>query len=316
VAAMFLCALTIAELRQRIGNPRILLSLAIAALIVAPHAFWTVSNMETVLSRASKFEAEQSASFSLTPLLAVGEAVFQSAVLPCAVFLIAAVIAWFRGGRPGARTGRTAVEMFVLRLVPVGLGIVLIGSVFAGVGEFKERWLITITFAVPLALFVLTEDLLGPKGQKAVGIVAAACAVLATVGLGVMYLLPRSTPPEPNRPLPAIAQDIRAMGYRQGTIIAGHTRLGGAMKLEFPYSQVVEPQYQMLPRDAAGPLLLAWTGDKAVPAQVSDLYRRVCGADLPAVTSRELSAQYVHSRTIWRVNVVLIDDCTGSQRVF
>ncbi len=316
VVAMLACAVTIAELRPRIIDARLLLSLAIAALIVSPHILWTVSNMETVLSRASKFEAEQSASFSLTPLVAVAEATFQSVVLPCAIFLIASAIAWFRGWRPNPRIGRTPIELFFIRLVPVGLGIILVGAMFAGVGEFKERWLITVTFAVPLALFLLTEDLLGRQSQKAIGIVAAACAVLAGIGLGVMYLLPRPTPPEPNRPLPAIAQDIRAMGYQQGTIIAGHTRLAGAMKLEFPDSQVVEPQYQMLPRDAAGPLLLAWTGDKAVPSEVSDLYRQTCGADLPAVTGKELSARYLHSSALWRVNVVLIGGCTVSTPVF
>jgi hypothetical protein len=291
---------------------RLLLSLAIAALILSPHVLWTVSNMETVLGRASKFKAEESASFSLTPLLAVVEAAFQSVVLPCAVFLIAAAIAWFRGSRPGPHASRPPVQVFFLRLVPVGIGLILIGSMFAGIGELKERWLITVTFAVPLALFLLTEDLLGRRGRNAIGIVAAACAVLAGIGLGVMYLLPRSIPPEPNRPLPVIAQDIRALGYQRGTIIAGHTRLGGAMKLEFSDSRVVEPQYQMLPGGAAGPFLLVWTGDKTVPSQVSDLYRQTCGADLPAVTSKELSAPYLHSSALWRVNVVLIDGCTRS----
>lgn len=313
LAAMLAAALSVRALRQRILSLRIAVSAAVAGLVLLPHALWLLDNSARAMSRTQKFEAKAEAAFSMEPILTVAGAALAACALPLVVFALAGGVRWWSRGRPSPGPF-SAERRFLLRIVPAGLLIVAAAAFLAGVTEVRERWLVTVTLFAPLALFILLEQVLGPRQQRAIVSICLLCAALAMAGLAGLHLLPdlADDPPQANRPFPALAEGIRQDGFTQGVLLAGDTRLAGALKLEFPDSLVLEPQYGALAQPAEGAATRAvWRDGEEPPQPLLDLAAHGCG--LPAISSapRILAAPFVHSKKMFAIRVADMGPCRG-----
>ncbi|MDX6805191.1 glycosyltransferase family 39 protein [Terrihabitans rhizophilus] len=310
--AMIVAAGTVRELRPRVLSWRMLASLAIAALVILPHALWVSGHLEDALARTHKFQAKSEAAYTLAPSLAVLSGSLQYAVLPLALFAICLGIArlWPPTPSVSARQ-RTPLQSFALRIIPVGLAMLAIGAIPAGITEFKDRWMSPLLFLLPLAVIVLLGHRLQRGGAKTLQYVSVLLALVSMAALAALHLWTREgrEPAEANAPMPALAESIRQQGFTRGTIIGGSTTLAGQLKLEFADSPVVEPQYGLLIKpDIGQPVLLAWQGENALPADMGELFRDICGAPSPATAPRHVAAEYPNGM-IYGLNFVVLRGC-------
>ncbi len=129
-------------------------------------------------------------------------------------------------------------------------------AVFAGVTEFKDRWMQPLLFFAPILLVLWIR---GPVGKRVLG-TAVGAAIL--VGLVVFSLIfGRTCISSRGRlafPFPEFAAAIRTEGLPTRIIIGGDRYIAGNMRLVFPEAVVLSPETPPVYVPIETPFLAAW----------------------------------------------------------
>jgi hypothetical protein len=167
------------------------------------------------------------------------------------------------------------------------------------VTKVKSRWLQPILFAVPILLVLQAWPRLTPRRVGGILSVAGLCAAL------VLVLLPLRTFEGPSigrlnplhSPYRRLSAEIRAFEFQQGSILASFNLLGGNMRLQFPQSVVVTPEYPRIKPLPPGPVLVVWeaTRDRRLPRKLSRLFERLTGRKLPVTKLQYVSARLLYA---------------------
>jgi len=192
LGALFAAALTVRDFRAVLVDRRIVLTIAVALLAMAPTLLWNVQNPDTLLARTEKFgigHGSGAVSTALKGLQQTLGATLVFSILPAAVF---AVGAWFAGARlRDLRHTPLPAERFVWRVVGFGVLLVALLVLFSGTTNVRARWLMPVLFLVPAAIAVSSEAL-GAKARKAQNVVifcGVVMAILITPALWHLQLL-------------------------------------------------------------------------------------------------------------------------------
>jgi hypothetical protein len=169
------------------------------------------------------------------------------------------------------------VFMRFLALVLLALtGMVL----FAGVTNFKGRWMLPLLCVAPLAAFAARPQLQSdPHGRRYSGaLFGIALILLAAAGLRPWFSGLRGQVDELNHPAVELAQELGKAGYDGlGTIVASDHMLAGMLRVRFPQAlvdactspQIGVPQcvadHAELSRQAGKGLLLVSRADRMAP---------------------------------------------------
>ena len=145
------------------------------------------------------------------------------------------------------------------------LGLVLLALagmvVFAGVSNFKGRWILPLLCMAPLAAFSARPELQHHPRARRYTIAVATMAVILLVAAGIRPWFSglRGEVDELNHPSIELADALRAAGY-DGTspIVASDHMLAGMLRVRFPDALV----------DACAP------GEDEIPTCVADHLRR------------------------------------------
>jgi 4-amino-4-deoxy-L-arabinose transferase-like glycosyltransferase len=296
-AALGIAALTIASYRRRLLDPRALLTVSVAALLILPYALW-LATREDDLARlyAGQLGAGSARSLAIGVLDGLG------AVLRALAYYAAPLGLVFLGlfpeiyrarRRPGGQ--EIPAGRLVERTVLTGLALLAAGALVNVLGQLKFRWAIPLFFLLPLyACWRLDRLGFDAARRRRLRVYAGVLVLAETLMVAGILLQIRigahvGAPSRLNTPYDAVAEAVAGIGFRHGTIVAGPGPLGGNLRLAFPEARVVSleaPDY-LPPRaagSAGGECLVAWDrdGGAGVPELLRAWLEARFGAQLSA----------------------------------
>lgn len=291
--ALFLGPLLMAMLTQRalrsaLLSPRLLITLVVAGVVLAPHAIW----METARFNFVQFLAEKQRSEVAQPYLkdlasglgnvAVGALTF---LLPLALFFPI----FFRNGFKAAAKPADAWGRATALVMAFGMALLVLDVVVLRATQFEARYFTCALITAPLVLFQWLDRREhgdhGIRGYLIAGVVAMLIVFGGLAGRAAFYH--RSC----NRcwdemPMQNLITAVRADGFSSGTIIAADYNMGGNLRLAFPQARTYAVNYYVpqAPVGSAGQCMLVWNarivGDE--PPEAITTYLDAIHLPLPA----------------------------------
>jgi hypothetical protein len=274
--AVFLVAMGVAclfdpGLRARLGDRRILLSLAVALVLVAPHAFW-------MMALAPGYEAVTSARFGMgsnvprVERLAIGWLAGLKAILNMLLPLAIAIpfLAWrrWRRGVSADWPSRRHFRLLGIYLLMCTLSVFVL---VAASGAVKVRGHYLFIFVLfPIWLFAWIQGLgLSRTALNRIGLAFIALALVTPAIMAGKFL----THPLGDRyfrynlPYETLAKHLRDAGFAHGTIYAYDFpySLSGNLRPYFPEARILgtnTPYFVPPEREGPGSCLLLWTVDR------------------------------------------------------
>lgn len=297
--AMLLAALSMRDFRARILDPRLLLTAAVAALLLWRPLLWIVENMAATMQRAGKLTGVPTDSAVMNAAAGIWELALSTILylLPLVPIYAALLIRTASDRAPD--DAERAYASLLARSVLIALAVCVPLIAAFQVTQIKERWLQPVLYAAPILAALWLSWRASKERLLAVAGIAMVFAIL------VLAMIPARTVLAPaigrtnalNSPYDAFAAQIRAAGFETGGILASFNLLGGNLGLQFPDSTVVTPEYPNFALPAGKPLLLVWEvhRETRMPGKLAALYKRVTGRDVPAAAPVVLTARMLHS---------------------
>jgi 4-amino-4-deoxy-L-arabinose transferase-like glycosyltransferase len=262
-AAGAAAALSLPAFRGVLRDRRLALTLAVALALAGPHLGWLAAHPDTLAD-----EAAGKLGLGLRSGAGVLGGLWElaSATLRLVGPAVLIVLACVPGAlRPRAEETGPPYRRLIERLLGLVLAALAAGVVLLGVTEMKARWMLPLLSLVPLALVLRVAAAAPPPGRRrllaAIVVGAALLSVTlraAEVGLGPWL----GRPSRLHVPVAALVAQLRAAGFRGGSIVADDKGLAGNLRLHFPTSRVLTP---LLPAvalpvrpDGPGQCLVAW----------------------------------------------------------
>lgn len=286
--ALFLVPLLIgccfsAETRRGLLNWRMLLTVAIVALIVAAPVDWMLhSRISYTHTLSQVVHAGAKPSYLANIGAGLSSLILGVLTFLAPLWLVALIFV------PSLRTPAEPARPW-LRAMSVALVVTLVAlaaTVFiAQVTDFKPRYMHPILITAPLLLFLwLDHRAADPKRQRWFAGVAGAFVVIVFAGLiGQALLEPRSCSNcWLQMPLPALARELDRRGLSDGTIVAFDARIGGNLHVMLPRARVMTPDFPTAnpAPTGRGQCVLVWdsrTQGAALPGQLPDFVNRHFG---------------------------------------
>ncbi|MEW9806307.1 glycosyltransferase family 39 protein [Mesorhizobium sp. ZMM04-5] len=252
------------QLRRRLFDPRMLIAIAVAFVIVLPHALWFLGHFDAATSRTLE-KLTDGGDVSRAGQIASGVAslvgAFAAFVLPTAlVFLIA-----FGMSLPRAWRAETQWTRLIGRMFAIALGLLLL-VVILGASDIKDRWLVPIFLLLPIYLAAKLDASGQPLGSAPArfGAVVAAIMVVVPLALFMRPYLAGWTAHygKQNVPYGQATAEILASGqHRPSVILTLDHQLAGNLRLHAPDIAVAVPGYAHgvpFAFDATHPVLAVW----------------------------------------------------------
>jgi 4-amino-4-deoxy-L-arabinose transferase-like glycosyltransferase len=290
LAGLALAALTVARARAALLDPRLLLTLAVAAGLLAPHARWLLDHRDLVPAAALDVGSPGvHLAARVAGLADLARATLMLTAVPVAVF---AAIArpW---ERPSAKGGRALeFERLIGRGIVAALALETTVVVVLGMTEVRSRWMQPVVVGLPVLLTAAWRDRLDAPRRRRLFRIGLAAAAGIVVGMAAhLWLLGlRGEPSRLDAPFRRLATEMRPLAARADVIVAENRWLGGNLRLQFPGKTVVVPEWPTLVARRAGPCLLVWQASASVDEPSVEL-RGLAGVD-GAPPHRILEAPY------------------------
>ena len=298
------------EGRRALANPRLLLSLAIAALLLAPHASWVAVNnaglaegMTTRLTEGGVEPHWRRAAQGVPSALGVMIAFFLPLGLVATALLRRTLPDLASAPSPGLRLARDATL--------IGAAGLLAAVVIVGMGRMEDRYV--IPFLYP-AVFVIAAALMRAPGERANATILAFCAASFAVfclGFKLATVL-RPGPPfcdscrqfvvfEPLR------DALVSRGFAgEGTLVGFDETTAGNLRRLFPQARILAwslPAYAPPQAPSGAPCFFVWSLDLG-PAPPETLLAGIGEAQAARVESLTRPLARERRRTEWTVAAI------------
>ena len=296
LVALLMAAGSIKDLRPRLLHRNMLLSVLCLLLVAFPHVYWAITNVQTTLSQAGKFQVGRSlglfASYSLGfQRLLMAVVSFLGLLLP-----VYALFFYRRGTKGSAVANSSDYAALVRRTLLTGLLLCILMVLFFKVTVFKDRWMQPLLFATPLYLVTLPwARITAANSRRYAGFALfIALAVLLVMPGYILCADHVKTLSRLNSPYAAFSAQLRQNGFQDGLIIAQGRLVGGNLKLFFPKSVVVAPEVPAFTAPPDADRLIVW--DATDSAEMPDYLRKFAGtlysADLSSPQAQYIEAPY------------------------
>jgi 4-amino-4-deoxy-L-arabinose transferase-like glycosyltransferase len=264
--AALLAILPEPDLRKRIFDWRLTLSIAVALIIVAPHANWILHNM-TEASGQTLAEMKHGSETNKLPHALLGTLSLANAFIRGMAPAVAVFVLVFYRDLGKILRARNQWTRMVGRMLIACLVIVFIVVLAIGAIQIREKWLAPYFLLMPLYL-ILKVDAAGVDVNRRLPAFLAIVAVL-TVGVLVMLFTRIIAGPmigryaDINIPYDGLAKIIRSDAQSDTpVIVAPGFGFTGNMRIQFPRSTVLQPQMLQDASLAANlgkePVVLVW----------------------------------------------------------
>lgn len=262
VIALVAAALSIPDYRRRLRDPRLMLSMAIAALIVLPHSLWLLNHWELVRERPMHRGGVDVAASFVSRLVHGFGSLGETTLLTIGP-LVAAIVLLFP--RETWRIVREPARSDAARLLGRSLGfltLILVILIALGVSRFRTHWLIPA--AVLLPAYVFSRFAETPRDRphyRVCALAAVAVVVVAAVRIGGIAMDSRTGGKNwaQDQLHDALAAKVAQKGLDRATFVGDHTLACGNLRLRFPNTRVACNYYPaFVPADLAGATCLIW----------------------------------------------------------
>lgn len=297
--ALALAALTVPEFRKAVLHKRMVIAVALAGLIIAPHLQWVFHSPALALSRPEELVKASSTRHFTTWLAAF------ASILKCAAMLggVITVVYWLVFFRAGAREPTPhphfeAVQTWIGRTL-LAILLVCIAIVMGTAVELKDRWFQPVVFLGAIAAALRAKDRITPLALRQFLLVIAAIGAVMVLILPGIPLAARVTkrPTRLNAPYAQLSTDLKARASSPNLILAENRLLGGNLRLFFPGTRVLAPEFWTLDVPSAGDCLLVWDANKrSTPSPLLlKLVEKVGRGPLAGTPIAEVSAPYKYA---------------------
>jgi 4-amino-4-deoxy-L-arabinose transferase-like glycosyltransferase len=300
IATLLLTMTTCPTGRKVLFSSKILLTLAIIAVLTGPYLLWMFNNQDIVFSASYKFKRVVEG-YQVQGVISLFLKSFLFLTPLWLVYLLIFPAGFARNALPETEEQRRFIKRYLLTLFFILLVIVF----FFKVTYVKDRWLQPLLFAAPLFFFArLAPVQITPKrfkiflGVVCITAVAVYCAfAIRVVGASVTGRFCRM-----NYPFTAIAKELRLSGFSHGLIISDNRFIAGNMHMRFPDSTALIPGYNFAGRSRHGDFSSAaviWQADtsSSMPPELASFLNRTYNVDIAKHQVKYLHNRYKYSRT-------------------
>ena len=327
-----LTCLILQDYRHLVLTWKSLPAMALAGLVVLPSALWMLTHVASFGGLAADItgaKATQSwggAMVEGSVELALAVLAFPQPLLP--LFLAALALPMWRGRATVFQTAPSgaigARFLGVLMLVIIVQHWLLVPTL--GATAFAERWMHPALMILPVFLFALVAE--GRPSRRAVAAYLGMIVLLVAVAFAARIVVYARGADHCGScralaPFAELTDQLRAAGFRRGTILADDFHVGGNLRVAFPDSRVILPTYPLAvwPEDGGGrQCLVVWrVGDPsadALPAAAGNFLAERLSADPDAPHSAgHVAANMLGSETrVMTLRYRLYDDGPGDCR--
>ena len=290
------------ELRARILDWRILPAIAVATLIVLPHAYWMLQNFGFAsggtLNEMREREAEGFLLQAFYGVYSLGSAVIGGSLVPLLVFGLV-----FRGKLRAIWQAESPWSRIIGRMLALCLIAVLLVVLGVAATHVREKWLVLFLVLIPLYLCLKIEA----ANIDLTDSLRRFFLLVLVIALGALVLVSARAVVRPwfgdysrlNIPYAALAEAVAQAEGQPALILANDKQIAGNLRMQFSGAQVTMPSpSNALPVDMSKrPLLAVWHDDAQPEAPVPDLLRNALSAlGIPdaAAAPRHLALPYLY----------------------
>lgn len=290
------------DFRTRLFDPRILLTILVAGVIVTPHALWFLDHVReatglTVQKMNRGFGGEGTDWIGVAALIKATAAI---TALTFAVFAVAFGKTFLRAWSAESRWTRLLGRILMLTLLFV-LVLVLSGEA----NYIRHRWLVPVFFLLPLYLAAKLDALgeAAPGASRKFGVVVAAIMIIVPAILFARPIVQGAMRDYAKQNVPYGAATVGILASspdRPSIILASDMQLAGNLALHAPGIAITLPGYGHLEEpfvlDASHPVLAVWReGDVPTKGMLNWLDRKAGLAGGP-IASRDIAVPYHHGQ--------------------
>lgn len=272
ILMLVITALSIPDYRKVLFSKLSLIIIAAFAACVTPTGLWMLAHKSSVIARSEKLQIGASGNLFIDRLhgvLSFAEAAFLFSIL---ILAVAGVISLIHSRKRTASVKPyTDGEIFLRRLLVVGMLIVLAGVLLAGVSNIKDRWLQPVLFLTPAVIASLFAQY--RRNSRALvdfAIVSTVVAVIVPAVLAYYLTYGSGNPPYGQLNYRGLYEDINKDGSFK-TILTDNAQIAGNFRLFDPSIEVIHPETPYGASKATGNVLVLWFGDAVPNERVSRL---------------------------------------------
>ncbi len=301
-AAAIIAILPEPKLRARLFDWRILVAIAVCALIALPHGTWILQNIGAASSNTFKeMGTAQDAGFAskaLKALVALAAATLRGSAIILVVFAVV-----FRKDLPAIWRADSLWARVVGRMLVICLGAVLVIMLVAGATHMREKWLVLFLALLPLYLALKVEAsgvdttrsvrpivlMIGFVIVTTLVVVSTRAVVRPWIGKVSRLSIPYST---------LVDTIVQQQGQEPAMVLAANKQVAGNLRTRLHGAKVFVPGNSSSPAidHLAGPLLVVWSEDGKAgtpPAQLVDTLKSL-GVPETALSPQQLTLPYLH----------------------
>lgn len=259
LAAMLLAVFSNAETRAPIWSPRLLISVGIAAVLLAGPVLWIVNHPDMAFGSAHKLNMASDGPAALIAVQGLAELVLAALGFVSLLALVLGAL-WLLYRRHGMVVAEKDLLRLMQRLLFWAMVLLAVLVVVSGSTNFKDRWLQpALIFAGPtLTLCVLPKT--GAIGAHRFAQISAAFAV--TIGAAMLH---HNLAADAKRAAPFAVLTPQILDYAPpGSAIVAHNWLAGNMAYLAP-GRAIHNERGIRP---SGPVLRVWEADRKAPKDV------------------------------------------------
>ncbi|OCP00823.1 MULTISPECIES: glycosyltransferase family 39 protein [unclassified Ensifer] len=264
--AAILAILPEPKLRSRLFDWRILLAIAVCALIALPHGYWILQNIGAASNNTFKeMGTGQDASFASKALKAVIALVASTLRGTAIILVIFGVV--FRKDLPAIWRAESRWARVVGRMLVICIATVLVIMLAVGATHMREKWLVLFLVLLPLYLALKVE-------ASGVDTTLSVRPFLLTVGFIIVTTLVVVSTRAAVRPwfgklsrlsIPystLIDTVVQQEGREPAMVLTTDKQMAGNLRTRLHGAKVLVPGNVNSPIDRlAGPLLVVWSDD-------------------------------------------------------
>ncbi len=265
-AAAALAMLMEPEFRRRVLDWRVVLMVAVAALVALPHGLWFLDHLDIATGRTIGKLTSAGATSRLgqinTGLFSLVAATIGFSIITLAVFAIA-----FGRDLTRAFSASSPWSRLTGRIMLISAAVVVLLVVFGGATQIKDRWLTPFFLVLPLYLCLKIE---------AAGLASERLLPrFLPIGIGAMVLIPLillvripvhgMTGHYEKNNVPyaeAVQRMLASEANPPSLVVASDQQLAGNIRLQAPDVPVMLPEYEAFLKpfafDGTHPVLVVW----------------------------------------------------------
>jgi 4-amino-4-deoxy-L-arabinose transferase-like glycosyltransferase len=273
VAALFLAAFSLEDIRKLLLRPALIPAALLALAICAPHWWWLFGNLdlaaESTISKLMRPADESFMTLRWQGVLSLLTASFQFIALFALVFGI-----FFLRKESRYSGERPLLERLILRYFIALLAIFLVFILFTGVNFIKDRWMQPLMLAAPLAAFLIWGRQ-SASGHHGYGLTALVFMMLIPflLILRVVAIDLTGSPERLNLPYSEFVAEAFP-GNKPAVVLTERVRTAGNIRLQMPDTRVLTAERPdmgdwVTPDDGEAWVIWNATGLEEIPEELA-----------------------------------------------